>query len=154
MPGAPWVFVERALRVDPNHAWAWMRRGFGLIYTGKPDEAIASFARAERLSPIDPFTFNIHIGIGLAHFAAGRYQEAIRYQQMVLDERPGLTWPYRDLATFQAHAGDLEAARDALEKFVYMRPPMTLASIADGLKFMEKPLLNRYMEGLRMAGME
>ncbi len=147
-------FVERALRVDPNHAWAWMRRGFGLIYTGKPDEAIASFARAERLSPIDPFTFNIHIGIGLAHFAAGRYQEAIRYQQMVLDERPGLTWPYRDLATFQAHAGDLEAARDALEKFVYMRPPMTLASIADGLKFMEKPLLNRYMEGLRMAGME
>ncbi len=147
-------FVDRALRVDPNHAWAWMRRGFGLIYTGKPDEAIAAFARAERLSPVDPFTFNIHIGIGLAHFAAGRYQEAIRYPQMVLDERPGLTWPYRDLATFQAHAGDLDGARDALGKFIYQRPPMTIASVADGLKFMEKPLLTRYMEGLRMAGLE
>ena len=146
-------FIERAVLVDPNHAWAWMRRGFGLIYTGKPDEALESLARAERLSPLDPFTFNIHIGIGLAHFAAGRYAEAVRYPQMVLDERPGLTWPYRDLAAFRAHAGDLAGAKDALEKFIYLRPPMTLASIADGLKFMEGPLLDRYLEGLQMAGL-
>jgi adenylate cyclase len=146
-------FVERAIRVDGNHAWAWMRRGFGLIYTGDPEEALRSFARAERLSPLDPFTFNIHIGIGLAHFAAGRVAEAVRYPQMVLDERPGLTWPYRDLAVFRAHAGDLEGARDALEKFVYLRPPMSLASIADGMKFMEEGLHKRYMEGLRLAGL-
>ena len=147
-------FVERAVRVDPNHAWAWMRLGFGLVYTGKPDEALQAFARAERLSPLDPFTFNIHIGIGLAHFSAGRYAEAIRYPQMVLDERPGLTWPYRDLAAFKAQLGDQEGAKDALEKFVYLRPPISLASIADGLKFMEGPLLDRYIEGLRIAGME
>ena len=146
-------FVERALRVDANHAWAWMRRGFGLIYTGQPDEAIKSFTRAERLSPVDPFTFNIHIGIGLAHFAAGRYEEAVRFPQIVLDERPGLSWPYRDLAAFKAQAGDLEGAKLALEKFVFERPPMTLATVADGLKFMQKPLLDRYMEGLRMAGL-
>ena len=147
-------FVERAVLVDPNHAWAWMRRGFGLVYTGRPDEALQAFARAERLSPLDPFTFNIHIGIGLAHFSAGRYAEAVRYPQMVLDERPGLTWPYRDLAAFRAQLGDMEGARDALAKFVYLRPPITLASIADGLKFMGGPLLERYVEGLRMAGME
>ncbi len=145
-------FIERALKADPNHAWAWMRRGFGLIYTGKPDEALTSFARAERLSPLDPFTFNIHIGIGLAHFAAGRYAEALRYPQMVLDERPGLTWPYRDLTAYRAHAGDLIGAAKALDEFVYLRPPMTLASVADGLKFMEGPLLERYIEGLRLAG--
>ena len=113
-----------------------------------------AFARAERLSPLDPFTFNMHIGIGLAHFSAGRYAEAIRYPQMVLDERPGLTWPYRDLAAYKAQMGDLEGAKDALEKFVYLRPPLSLASIADGLKFMEGPLLDRYIEGLRLAGME
>jgi adenylate cyclase len=147
-------FVERAVLVDPNHAWAWMRRGFGLVYTGKPEEGLEAFARAERLSPLDPFTFNMHIGIGLAHFAAGRYAEAIRYPQMVLDERPGLTWPYRDLAAYKAQMGDMDGARDALEKFVYLRPPLSLASIADGLKFMEGPLLDHYIEGLRLAGME
>ena len=94
------------------------------------------------------------IGIGLAHFTAGRYVEAVRFPEMVLDERPGLTWPYRDLATYRAHAGDLAGAADALEKFVYLRPPMSLASIADGLRFMEQPLLDRYIEGLRMAGLE
>ncbi len=146
-------FIDKALLVDPNHAWAWMRKGFGLIYTGNPEEALAAFARAERLSPLDPFTFNIHIGIGLAHFAAGRPAEAARYPQMVLDERPGLTWPYRDLAAFLAHAGDLAGARDALEKFVYLRPPMTLASLASDLSFMEEQLRLRYLEGLRMAGM-
>ena len=147
-------FVERALKVDPNHAWAWMRQGFGLVYTGRPEDALMSFARAERLSPLDPFTFNIHIGNGLAHFASGRYGEAIRYAQMVLDERPGMTWPYRDLATYRAHLGDLPGARDALEKFIYLRPPMTLASVADGLKFMEDPLRRDYIGGLRIAGLE
>ncbi len=147
-------FIERAIRVDPNHAWAWMRRGFGKIYTGRPDEALQSFAKAERLSPLDPFIFNIHIGIGLAHFAAGRFDEACKYPQMVLDERPGLTWPYRDLAAFRAKAGDLAGARDALVKFVFERPPMSLASIASDLKFMQQPLLGTYIEGLKMAGLE
>jgi len=146
-------FIDRAIAVDSNHAWAWMRRGFGLIYVGQPDEALASFARAERLSPLDPFIFNIHIGIGLAHFTAGRYKEAVRYPEMVLDERPGLTWPYRDLAVYRAYAGDLPGARDALEKFIYLRPPMSLATIAANLRFMHKELLDRYIEGLRMAGM-
>ena len=75
-------FVERAVMVDPNHAWAWMRRGFGLVYTGKPEEGLKAFARAERLSPLDPSLQHAH-RIGLAHFAAGRYAEAIRYPQMV-----------------------------------------------------------------------
>lgn len=48
----------------------------------------------------------------------------------------------------------MEGAQDALAKFVYLRPPITLASVSDGLKFMEGPLLDRYIEGLRMAGME
>lgn len=147
-------FIDRAIAIDPNHAWAWMRRGFGLIYVGQPEQALESFARAERLSPLDPFIFNIHIGIGLAHFTAGRYKEAVRYPEMVLDERPGLTWPYRDLAAYRAHAGDLAGARDALEKFVYLRPPMSLATIAGNLRFMHKELLDRYIEGLRKAGLE
>jgi len=147
-------FINRALSIDPNHAWAWMRRGFGLIYIGEPEAALESFARAERLSPMDPFAFNIHIGIGLAHFAAGRATEAARYAQMVLDEKPGLTWPYRDLAAYRAHAGDLVGARDALERFIYLRPSMTLSTMAEDLRFMDDSLRSRYLEGLRLAGLE
>ena len=147
-------FAERALRLDPNHAWAWMRRGFGLVYTGRPEEGLSAFEHSARLSPLDPFGFNVHLGMGLANFAAGRPKEALEWAQQALAERPGLTWPYRDIATYYAAAGEIEKAREALEKFVYLRPAMTAASLRDGLRFMEPGLLERYMDGLQRAGLE
>jgi tetratricopeptide (TPR) repeat protein len=145
--------TERALALDPNHAWAWMRRGFGLVYTGVPEEALEAFEQSARLSPLDPFAFNVHLGMGLAHFAAGRPEKGIEFARQALSERPGLTWPYRDLATYYAAAGQIDLARDALEKFVYLRPSMSADSIRDGLRFMEPALLDRYVGGLQTAGL-
>jgi len=145
---------ERALQLDPNHAWAWMRRGFGLVYTGQPEEGLRAFEQSARLSPLDPFAFNVHLGMGLAHFAAGRPEKGIELARQALAERPGLTWPYRDLATYYANSGQIERAQDALEKFVYLRPTMSSASIRDGLRFMEPKLLDRYVNGLELAGLK
>ena len=146
--------AARALELDPNHAWAWMRRGFGQVYTGQPEEGLKAFEQSARLSPLDPFAFNVHLGMGLAHFAAGRPERGVELARQALAERPGLTWPYRDLATYYAHCGKLEQARDALDKFVYLRPAMTAASIRDGLRFMEPGLLDRYVGGLELAGLK
>jgi tetratricopeptide (TPR) repeat protein len=145
---------EKALQLDPNHAWAWMRRGFGLVYTGHAEEALKAFEHSARLSPLDPFAFNVHLGMGLAHFAAGRPEKGIELARQALAERPGLTWPYRDLATYYANSGQIELAQDALEKFVYLRPTMSSASIRDGLRFMEPGLLDRYVSGLEIAGLK
>jgi TolB-like protein/Flp pilus assembly protein TadD len=146
--------AEKALQLDPNHAWAWMRRGFGLVYTGQPEEGLKAFEQSARLSPLDPFAFNVHLGMGLAHFAAGRPDKGIELARQALAERPGLTWPYRDLATYYANSGQIELAQDALEKFVYLRPSMSAASIRDGLRFMEPKLLDRYVNGLELAGLK
>jgi TolB-like protein len=148
------AFADRALALDSNLAWAWMRRGFGLVYLGRPDEAMQSFETATRLSPLDPFTFNIHVGMGLVQFSLGKYQEAIGFARRALAERPGLTWPYRDLAVFLAHQGDLAAANDALERFLYLRPTTTLLSMGDTMRFMEPALLSRYLRGLKLAGLQ
>ena len=148
------TLAEKALQLDPNHAWAWMRRGYGLVYTGEPESGLKAFEHSARLSPLDPFAFNVHLGMGLAHFAAGRPEKGIELARQALAERPGLTWPYRDLATYYANAGDIERARDALEKFVYLRPTMSTASIRDGLRFMEPALLERYVGGLELAGLK
>ena len=71
-----------------------------------------------------------------------------------MSERPGLTWPHRDLAVYFAHQGDLAAARDALERFQRAHPDVTLASIGDGLRFMYPSLLARYLQGLQLAGLQ
>jgi tetratricopeptide (TPR) repeat protein len=148
------MFTDKARVIDPNHAWGWMRRGFGQVYLGNPDEALASFERSARLSPLDPFSFNVYLGIGLAHFAAGQPQTAIQLANRALAERPGLSWPYRDLTVYHAHTGDSARAREALERFLALRPGISLASIEDSLRFMNADLLGRYLHGLRLAGLE
>ena len=148
------AFADQALALDPNHAWAWMRRGFGQVYLGNPEEGLVAFERAARLSPLDPFAFNVHLGMGLAHFAAGRPQPAIGLVRRALSERPGLLWPCRDLAVYQAHHGDLAAAAESLRQFVDGRDDITLTAMGDGLRFMEPALLSRYLRGLKLAGLE
>ncbi|QQR36190.1 hypothetical protein JI749_00670 [Devosia oryziradicis] len=148
------ALAERALALDPNHAWAWLRRGFGRVYLGFPEEGLAAFEASLRLSPLDPFAFNMSLGMGLAHFSAGRPKQAIEFASRALAERPGLTWPYRDLATYHAHAGDLQAAQAALAKFGAGRPDLNITSIRDSLRFMHPGLLDQYMRGLELAGLQ
>lgn len=147
-------FADQALALDANHAWAWMRRGFGQVYLGNPEEGLIAFERSARLSPMDPFAFNVHLGMGLAHFAAGRPARALQLARQALAERPGLVWPYRDLAVYLAHHGDLAAAKDSLERFIGKRSGISLISMGDGLRFMEPALLSKYLRGLKLAGLQ
>ena len=147
------ALADRALALDANHAWAWLRRGFGQVYLGHPEEGLIAFQNSARLSPLDPFAFNMSLGMGLAHFAAGRPRLAIDFANSALAERPGLTWPYRDLATYHATLGDMTAARAALDSFRGTREDISLASIRDSLRFMHPDLLERYLRGLESAGL-
>jgi TolB-like protein/Flp pilus assembly protein TadD len=147
------ALADRALSLDPNHAWAWMRKGFGAVYLGSPEEGLSSFEQSLRLSPLDPFNFNVYLGMGLANFAAGRPQEAVKLARQALAERPGLNWPYRDLCTYLAHCGELAEASDALSNYLRFRPTMTLSAVGDSLRFMYPSLLSRYLRGLQLAGL-
>jgi adenylate cyclase len=146
-------FVDRALLLDPNLAWGWARRGFLNIYRGQPQEGVACFERAIRLSPLDPFSFNCYIGLGLARFAAGQPAEAVEWTRRAMREKVGLTWAYRDLAAFLGAAGKIDEARDAAAKLRETHPHVTVAEVADALRFMEPTLLARYLDGLRKAGL-
>jgi adenylate cyclase len=146
-------FIDRALSLDPNLAWAWTRRGFLNVYRGRGEDGIRCFEKAIRLSPLDPLSFNSYIGLGLATFAEGKPAEATAWTERAMREKAGMTWAYRDLATFRAHAGDLAGARDAVARLLEARPGLTVAQVGDALHFIEPKLLGRYLEGLRLAGL-
>ena len=146
-------FADRALKLDPNNAWAWTRRGFITAYKGDPEKAIAAFARAAELSPLDPFSFNSYVGMGFANFALGKYDEAISWTQRAMREKGGMTWAHRDLAVFFAHAGRLDEARHAVKELTATRPGLTVAEVGEALGFIEPTLLKRYLDGLRKAGL-
>jgi adenylate cyclase len=146
-------FADQALALDPNNAWAWTRRGFILAYSGNADDAITAFEHAFRLSPLDPFSFNGHIGMGFAHFVQEHHDQAIEWALRGMRQRAGMTWAYRDLAVYYALAGRADAARDAIATLVETRPELTVAKVGQALSFIAAPVLARYLEGLKLAGL-
>jgi len=146
-------FVDRALALDANNAWAWSRRGFIEAYRGNAETAITAFEHSMRLSPLDPFSFNSFNGMGFANFVSGNYAEAIEWTRRGVREKSGMTWAYRDLAAYYALAGRLDEARSAVVRIEESRPGLTIAKVAETLRFVEPSVLRRYLDGLRGAGL-
>ena len=146
-------FADRALALDPNNAWAWTRRGFIDAYAGHAEKAITAFEHAARLSPLDPFSFNGHIGVGFANFVLGRYDEAVQWTRRGMREKSGITWAYRDLAAYLALACKVDEAKAALAELVATRPNLTISTVCEALRFIEPGLLKRYLDGLWIAGL-
>jgi adenylate cyclase len=144
--------IEKALALDPNSAWAWLRSGWVNHYTRNPNKAIEHFKRAMRLSPLDPMHFNALVGIGAAHFDKDEYDEAIRWIERGLRERPDAVWTYRLLTAAYTHAGRLEEAKRAATKFLEAYPGMTVSK-AIAAAPPKSPLIGRIAEGLRKAGL-
>lgn len=121
------AFIEAALALDPNNAWAWARYGWLAIYRDEPEASMERFEHALSLSPLDPLTFNLRLGIGSAMAAKGEYEVAARIFREVLNKNPQLTWPFRQLAWVAALAGDLSTARDAMARLRSAHPDVSIA---------------------------
>ena len=83
--------IDRALTLNPNSAHAWMAKGYVSCYQNQPGAAFGAFQRAMRLSPLDPLGYLFNHGLGLAHLATGRYEEAMEWVDRSLREQPRMT---------------------------------------------------------------
>jgi TolB-like protein/Tfp pilus assembly protein PilF len=145
--------TERALRLDPNSTWAWIRSGYVHVYRGDAETALVHFERARRLSPFDPFNFNIYVGIALAHFAAERYEQACEWAEKGLRERSDLPWAYRVLAAAAPYLRATERARWAADRLQEANPQISVSSIMAVLPAKPADFRMRFADGLRRAGL-
>ncbi|NRP73678.1 hypothetical protein ILFOPFJJ_04591 [Ensifer psoraleae] len=148
------AFIESALALDPNNAWAWTRYGWVGIYQDQATEAQERFERAMRLSPLDPFAFNMRMGLGAAYALAGRFSEAAAIARDVVTRHTNVTWAYRQLAAWAAMNDDMKTAHWAAERFLAIQPDYTIA------KYVALPSLrdvSRFREtmaaGMKKAGL-
>jgi adenylate cyclase len=70
-------FVDRAVTSNPNFPSAWNYRGWVYQVAGRFEEAILSFERAIRVSPLDAWLHNNLAGIGYALIELRRFDEAV-----------------------------------------------------------------------------
>ena len=143
--------LSRALSLDPNSAWGWMRLGWNNLYRQDVEAGLTAFDRAEELSPRDPFLFNLHFGRAYAHGLNGDFDKAIRLARLGLSAGPGVTWAYRDLASFCANAGRQDEADEAVSALLQSYPGLTIRRVVDSMPPATDSRHHGFIEGLRRA---
>jgi TolB-like protein/class 3 adenylate cyclase len=146
--------IDRALVLNSNLAEAWFYGGWVKNYLGEPEPAIERFARAMRLSPLDPRVTAARAGTAHAHFFLGRYDEAASWAAMALQDNPDYQPGLRIAAASNAMAGRPEQAHKAVARLRLLNPTLRVSTLKDVLgPFRRAEDLLRYEEGLRQAGL-
>jgi adenylate cyclase len=142
--------ADRAVALNPNSYIAWFCRGWVYKIAGLPEEAVGSFERAIRMSPIDPLLHHSFGGIGFAFIELRRFDEAIVAGKKAQRQNPFYSQAYRCLASAFAHLGRDAEAREAAARLLEVDPAFTISAwIARGGQARAKLLI----EGLRKAGL-
>jgi tetratricopeptide (TPR) repeat protein len=149
--------IGRALVLNSNLAEAWSFGGWAKNWLGEPKEAIERFARAMRLSPLDPRGLMrglMRNGTAHAHYFLGRYDEAASWAAMILQDNPDHPPGFRISAASNAMAGRLEQARKAVARLRQLYPALRVSNLKEVLgPYRRAEDLSRYEEGLRRAGL-
>jgi adenylate cyclase len=142
--------ADRAVALNPNSHVVWHARGWVYKIAGLQEEAVRSFERAIRVSPVDPRLYRALVGMGVAFIELRRFDEAIVAAKKGLRQNPSYPPAYRCLASAFAHLGRDAEAREAAARVLEFDPTFTISAwIARGGQSNMKLLT----EGLRKAGL-
>lgn len=119
--------LEQALALDPWLAYAWIRRGWMSAYLGDSEGAIRELRIALHLMPFEPLRHITCIGMGCAHFAAGRYDRAAKWIQSGVATYPELHWAQRVAVAAVALTGARGEARRMGRQLIRDDPDLTVS---------------------------
>ncbi len=144
---------RRAVDLNPSSAAAHCYLSHGLAFAGHDREAIAHGEDAIRLSPLDPELALFLGGIAVAHYTAGRYAEAVRCSYELLRLRPGFQGAQRLRCASLAQVGRIDEARSFLATVRREQPDISLDWIRASVPYQTPELMERFLEGMRKAGL-
>ncbi len=145
--------VDKALRLDPNHAPAWLFSGWLRTFLGAPDVAVAHLETALRLSPLDPLEYAAHAALAAAHFFAGRYDESVTWAEKSYRAQPNFVPATRFAAASHALAGRVERAGALMERLRRLDPGLRLSNLHRILPLRRAEDAEKWARGLRVAGL-
>jgi TolB-like protein/class 3 adenylate cyclase/tetratricopeptide (TPR) repeat protein len=147
------TLTERALALNPNLAWAWLFSGWVKVSLGDTELAIERLERAMRLSPQDPQIYSMQSAIAIAHFVASRYAEALSMAETAMCERPNVVLPICVAAASAALAGRVDEAERLVDRLLQVAPELSASNLKDVFSYLRAEDLERWMAGLRKAGL-
>ena len=139
--------ADRAVALNPNSFDAWSARGWVCRAAGLPQEAVRSFERGIRMSPIDPAMF---AGMGMALVELRRFDEAIVAGRKAQRHNPSHPHAYLCLESAFVHLGRDAEAREAAARLLEVNPAFTISGWSAWGGQSNAQLVT---EGLRKAGL-
>ncbi|MEP5566454.1 MAG: tetratricopeptide repeat protein [Halioglobus sp.] len=121
---------------------------FSLMRSGKFEEAIKEYDKAERLSPRDPGLPELYNQRGACHFFLGAFSKALEQAETSLNAQPHYVWPhiFRVLCYYNMDSRDMTLG--ALQDFAREVPDFHI----DQLLELDPALGSIFIEGLQVAG--
>jgi TolB-like protein len=147
------ALLDRALVLNPNLASAWFLGGFLRVWHGEPDDAIEHFARAMRLSPLDPEMYRMQAGVAVAHLFAGRFEAASSWAEKAFRDLPTFLMVVGIIAASHALAGRTDEARRAMSHLRQLDSTLRISNLEDWLPIHRPEDLATFADGLRKAGL-
>jgi adenylate cyclase len=139
---------ERAILLNPSDADILADSGHCISSYGDPQRGIERLQQAMRLNPYYPDWY-LWI-LGEIHFDLGNYQDAVKTLSQMHDKSDA----YRLLAASHALLGDVDQARHYADQVLVLQPEFTLAHWRNVPPDRNPETRERYLEGLKKAGLK
>jgi adenylate cyclase len=144
--------VDRAVALNPNSAHAWNHRGQAYLLGGQCAEAVRSFERGIRLSPLDPYLYMSLAGMGFGLIELRRFDEAAAAARKALRQNQVFAATYHCLASALGHLGREAEVREVVSRLLELEPDFRISEwVKRGAQW------GRYnklvIEGVRKAGL-
>ncbi len=142
--------LERAIELDPNYADAFAYISHLYAGVGDLDEAVDAIDKAMRLNPQAPFWYLRNRGI--IRYLNEDYTGAIADLETATQQNSTTFITRWWLAAAYAQNGEPEEAEWQVEEVVGLGIEPTIDSILETSLIFDAPFRERFVEGLRMAG--
>jgi adenylate cyclase len=143
---------DRALALSNSSALALGFSAVTRAWRGESTIAIDQAEQALRLSPSDPMSNIRYMAIAIAHFAAGRFEEAAAAASRAIQANPRFSPPYWMRAAALANLGRIDDAEAVAQQLLRVQPQFTIGSIT-AAPFANREILDALGNALRLVGL-
>src|SRR5262249_31144133 len=101
----------------------------------------------------DPKTGLFNVALAAAHYLEGRFGEAVLFGRKATQLSPQLSGAHRIYVASLAQAGQIDEAREALQRLKELQPMISVAWIERYVAY-TATAMTKFIDGMRKAGLE